>query len=376
MCGAPGAPPDQRVDPYRAAEMSDGERAIFYLLGQCFVARPGSVLVVDEPEGHVHKAIINKVWDAIEAERPDCAFVYFTHDLDFASRRAAIAKYFLRSFDRISGKDIWEIEAFPNDSGLPEHVISEIVGSRRPILFVEGTGNSLDITTYRELYNDFTVIPIGNCESVIHAVESFRKNMPLHSIGAKGLVDADSRSAEEIALLAKLDVHVLPVAEIENVFLLPKVFAALAFALYHTPEKTAEMLRSLTDKVVLRASERIEEISVRHTIRRLDSSLKRVGVTAKDLPTLTATYSREIAAVDPAATYAEMKDRMQKDIASRDLPMLLSVYDNKGLFAEAAVILGLRGKEELQNLISRLLPSPEGLTLRTALASEIPTITP
>jgi hypothetical protein len=43
------------TDYYRAAEMSDGERAIFYLLGQCFIARPGSILVIDEPEGHVHK---------------------------------------------------------------------------------------------------------------------------------------------------------------------------------------------------------------------------------------------------------------------------------------------------------------------------------
>jgi ABC-type glutathione transport system ATPase component len=84
-------------DYYRAAEMSDGERAIFYLLGQCFIARPGSILVIDEPEAHVHKAISNKLWDAIEAERTDCSFIYFTHDLDFASRRAARAKYFIRS---------------------------------------------------------------------------------------------------------------------------------------------------------------------------------------------------------------------------------------------------------------------------------------
>lgn len=116
---------------------------------------------------------------------------------------------------------------------------SEIVGSRQPILFVEGNGTSLDITTYRGVYNDFTVIPVCNCESVIHSVESFRRNTILHSIGVQGVIDADSRSGEEIALLAKLHIHVLPVVEIENIFLIPTVFAALAASLHHVPLRDA-----------------------------------------------------------------------------------------------------------------------------------------
>lgn len=364
----------QAVDHYRAAEMSDGERAIFYLLGQCFIARAGSVLVVDEPEAHIHKAISNKLWDAIEAERPDCAFIYFTHDLDFASRRAARAKYFIRSFERLNGRNTWDIEKVPSDPGLPENIVSEIVGSRLPILFVEGTGNSLDITTYRGVYKDFTVIPIGNCESVIHAVESFGRNTALHSIGVQGLIDADSRSTDEIALLAKLQIHVLPVVEIENVFLIPTVFAALAAALHHASPKTAQMLQDLTGKAITRASENIRGISVRYAIRRLDSTLKRVGFVAKDLPTLTANYSKEIAGVDPAASYAEMKQRIEKGISNRDLRAILSVYDNKGLFAEAASILGLRNKNELQDLVSRLLSGPDGQALRDVLADVMPKI--
>lgn len=354
--------------------MSDGERAIFYLLGQCFIARSNSVLVIDEPEAHVHKAISNKLWDAIEAERADCAFVYFTHDLDFASRRAASAKYFVRSYERAGGKNTWDIEQVPADPGLPESVVSEIVGSRQPILFVEGTGSSLDITTYRGVYNDFTVIPVGNCESVIHSVESFRRNTTLHNIGVQGLIDADGRSAEEIALLAKLAVHVLPVVEIENIFLLPAVFTALAIALHHTPTKTTQMLQDLTDKAIARAKENIEGISTRHAIRRLDSRLKRVGLAAQDLATLTANYSKEIAAVDPATSYAEMKQCLEKSIVSRDLPSLLSVYDNKGLFSEAASILGLRNKNELQDLVSRLLSGSGGKAVRDALADAMPRI--
>ncbi len=364
------------TESYRAAEMSDGERVIFYLLGQCFIARPRSILVIDEPEAHVHKAISNKLWDAIEAERPDCAFVYFTHDLDFASRRAASAKYFIRSFESVKGRNTWDIEKVPSDPGVPENVISEIVGSRQPILFVEGADNSLDITTYRGVYDDFTVIPVGNCESVIHSVESFRRNTTLHSIGVQGLIDADSRSAEEIALLGKQQIHVLPVVEIENIFLIPTVFEALAAALHHVASTSTQMLQNLTDKAIARASEDIEGVSVRHAIRRLDSMLKRVGIAAKDLPTLTANYSKEVGAIDPATNYTEMKQRLEKSILARDLPALLSVYDNKGLFAEAASILGLRNKNELQDFVSRLLSRPDGKALRDALADVMPRINP
>lgn len=370
--GGIGGP--QTIDYYRAAEMSDGERAIFYLLGQCFIARPRSILVIDEPEAHVHRAISNKLWDAIEAERPDCSFIYFTHDLDFASRRAARAKYFIRSFENIGEKNTWDIEEVPSDPGLPENVISEIVGSRQPILFVEGNGSSLDITTYRGVYSEFTVIPIGNCESVIHSVESFRRNTILHFIGVQGLIDADSRSQEEIALLEKLHIHVLPVVEIENIFLIPTVFTALAAALHHAPINATQMLQDLTEKAITWASENIEGISVRHAIRRLDSKLKRVGLAAKDLATLTTNYSREIAAVDPASIYAETKKQVEKSILNRDLPALLSVYDNKGLFAEAAAILGLRNKNQLQDLVSRLLSGPDGKALRDALAEVMPRI--
>lgn len=353
IAGASGVPPPN--DSYRAAEMSDGERAIFYLLGQCFIARPGSILVIDEPEAHVHKAISGKLWDAIEAERPDCAFVYFTHDLDFASRRAARAKYFIRSFEIVNGKNTWDIQNIPSDPGLPEVVISEIVGSRQPILFVEGTGSSLDITAYRALYNDFTVIPVGNCDSVIHCVESFRGNATLHSTGAQGLIDSDGRSVEEIALLVRQKIHVLPVVEIENIFLIPEVFEALASALHHNPPEASQMLQALIDRVVARASENIERASVRHAIRRVDATLKRVGIAAKDLPTLMATYSKEIATVDPAAGYTDMKQRLEKCISNRDLRGILAIYENKGLLAEAASILGLRSQNELQDLVSRLL---------------------
>ena len=59
---------------YSASEMSDGERAVFYILGQVLSANEGSILIFDEPELHIHKSIISNLWDEIEKLRPDCSF--------------------------------------------------------------------------------------------------------------------------------------------------------------------------------------------------------------------------------------------------------------------------------------------------------------
>ena len=150
------------AEPYTASEMSDGERAIFYLIGQTLNAADDSVLIVDEPELHVHKSIMSKLWDDLEAARPDCSFVFITHDLEFAASRPA-QKFVIRDYDPAPR---WTIQRVPEDSGFDEDVVTLILGSRKPVLFVEGELSSLDHAVYRGCYPDWTVIPRGSCEEV------------------------------------------------------------------------------------------------------------------------------------------------------------------------------------------------------------------
>ncbi len=84
----------------------------------------------------------------------------------------------------------------------------------------------MDLTIYRHQYEDFTIVPIGSCDAVIHSVASYNGSSTLHRLGACGLVDADHRDVGEVASLREHKVYVLPVAEIENILLLPDVFIA------------------------------------------------------------------------------------------------------------------------------------------------------
>lgn len=122
---------------YPASEMSDGERAIFYLLGQTLVADEGSALIVDEPELHLHPSIMTLLWDKLVAARPDCTFVFITHNLEFAAGRPG-SKYIVREYEL---GDLWTIDPVPAETGFSEEFTTLILGSRRPVLFVEGAAS-------------------------------------------------------------------------------------------------------------------------------------------------------------------------------------------------------------------------------------------
>ena len=343
--------------------MSDGERVIFYLLGHCLIASEDAVMVIDEPELHVHKAILGRLWDLIESERPDCSFVYITHDLDFVVARPTAAKLVVRAYSA-DGK--WEIEPLPSGTGLPDRVVSELVGSRQPVLFVEGERGSVDATIYRDVYANFLIQPIGSCDAVVHAVASFRQNDELHRIGSvRGCIDADARTFEEVDVLRGQGIYVLPVAEVENILLLPDVFRQIAKQLHFSEEEATDRLERLVDEVARITLNDLETASVRHAVRRLDSKLKRLAPSARSISELAEKFLNLASSVDVGALAAAYRDKLDHAISKRDLVSILGLYDNKGLLSLGARQLGLKGREELTEFVGRLLASrTEGPLLR------------
>jgi len=55
--------------PYVGREMGDGERGAIYLMAECLCAPENGVLVIDEPEIHLHRSIQGRLWDELEALR-------------------------------------------------------------------------------------------------------------------------------------------------------------------------------------------------------------------------------------------------------------------------------------------------------------------
>jgi len=179
---------------YNSSEMSDGERVIFYLIGQCLAAPTDGIVIIDEPELHIHKSVQAPLWAEIERLRPDCLFVYLTHDVDFAVAQEGAQRIWLKSFDGSS----WDWELIEDSDDLPDDLLIEVLGSRKPVVFVEGLNGSHDVSLYREMLTGFLVIPRGGCDQVIQAVRALRSNNQLHHLQVYGLVDRDRRTSAEV----------------------------------------------------------------------------------------------------------------------------------------------------------------------------------
>lgn len=203
---------------YRGRDMSDGERVALYLIAQCLSVPENMTIIIDEPEIHLHRSIINKIWTAIEAEREDCFFVYITHDTQFAASHKNSKKIWIKEYNGVK----WEYEEV-EDSSLPEQLLLDILGNRKPVLFVEGTSESYDTKLYSEIYKDYYVIACGSCSSVISQTKAMSANKQLHHLKCYGIIDRDYRSDYEIEAYRKDNIFTLKVAEVENLFLVEEL---------------------------------------------------------------------------------------------------------------------------------------------------------
>lgn len=356
---------------YSASEMSDGERAVFYILGQVLSANEDSILIFDEPELHIHKSIISNLWDEIEKLRPDCSFLMITHDIEFAATRVA-KKYVIRNY---YSDPAWDISEIP-DSEFDEQTITLILGSRKPILFVEGEKTSLDMETYRLCYPEWTVIPKGACKDVIQAVSSLRKlnkDMPILNIKCAGIVDRDTRDSSQIHELEEQGIKVLLCSEIENIFSLSSVVHEVlkieGFNGNELNNKKEQFKGRLLDYIKNDLSDdKLEKFVVKRIHRRIDNYLKNIDLSnTQNSKEMKGKLTSEMVALTDSKInewISEMKDEIQECINNQDIDRLLYIYENKGLLNETALILKSTRKPDFENWLMRQMKVPNSSILQ------------
>jgi ABC-type dipeptide/oligopeptide/nickel transport system ATPase component len=362
-------------DPYDMTQMSDGEKAVFYMIGQTLVADSESVFIMDEPEIHVHRSILGRLWDELEATRPDCAFLLITHDLEFAASRAG-KKYVVRSYAPASG---WVIEDVPEAKGFSEELVTLILGSRKPVLFVEGEQASLDLAFYRACYPNWTVVPRGGCEGVIHSVVTMRRNAAFTRVQCAGLVDADGHDEADRASLVGNGIHILPVSEIENILLLPVVSRAILEMNDFDEGELEVKLATLKAAIFADASveKSVNEVVLGYCRRRIDRTLKQLDFSMDtSIADLAASYTARTTELDISALATERETKIRTAVASGDLPALLAIYDRKKpLLALASSHLRNWKVEVFSAWFTRAIQSTRDDRLRKAIRTVLPEIT-
>lgn len=357
---------------YDAGELSDGERNIFYLIGQVLLLRTNCVAVIDEPESHINRAILSKLWDTLESIRSDCAFIYITHDTEFTESRRTATKFAIHSYNQ-RPIERWDLSPIPKDSGLPDELIVKISGSRLPILFIEGTQTSLDTFLYQHTYADFTIIPVGSCRDVIHSVTNFKQNSAYHRLNCAGIIDRDGRNCEEIQKLKSKNIFVIEASEIENILLQPAPFIELTKLLHFDDTNAQSKLAELKKFVLGEAKNDAESYATRQTRRQIDTSMKSIGLTSRSLEDLDEEFKKETSRINPRAIHANILSVFNDAIDGEDYAQILTLYDNKSLLNEAAKLLKMK-RTCLEELIARVILNETGLAFLNALKNNLPVI--
>lgn len=357
----------QSTATYNAAEMSDGERVIFYLIGQCLAAPKDGIIVIDEPELHLHRSIQMSLWNKVEAERPDCLFVYLTHDLDFATTRSNSHKIWLKSFD---GNN-WDWYEVPETEDIPEEVLLSILGSRKHVVFIEGDKESLDHFLFSHLYPECTVISCGGCSRVIAATRSFNSLSNLHTLYSYGIIDRDFRLEAEIADLKDKGIYVLDFSEIENLLLTEDVIRAIAIETLITDMDTCiEAVKKTVFDEMRDHGERIISSLVASEVEVL---LSRFDKKAEGLDNLQKAFEAAINAANLKIIYQKRAAEVKAILDSSDYSASLRLFNHKGLPHKIAPHLEMNGNQYL-NYVKRLISSKRGEQLRKAMYKHVPTL--
>lgn len=341
-------------DSYTAGRMSDGEKIVFYLIGAALCAPPQALLIVEEPEILLHNSIKTLLWDEIEALRPDCTYVYLTHDIDFAASRPDSKRIWIRSYN--ADAQIWDYELIKSNDSFPEEVYMEILGSRKPILFIEGTdSNSIDSRLYPLIFPDYMVKPMGGCQKVIETTKAFSQLKDFHMLDSKGIVDRDRRTQGEIDYLREQHIYVPDVAEVENLLMLEPVIKTVASRLMKNPDTVFNQVKENVIKLFVKELDSQVILHAKHQVRkRLETTVDRKITTVEQL-TEHVESIRENVHVDEI--YNHIKQRFLHYAETGDYKHILRVYNQKGMLPQSRLctICGISNKESYLNLILSIL---------------------
>ena len=214
--------PDDRVvkvekngSKYSINGLSDGERCILFYIGSVLLAPENSYIVVDEPETFLNAAVYNELWDLLISERSDCQFVFASHNMDFVQSRTNATYMWCKKFEAPYDLDYERLE---DSQEFPLSLLTEVSGTRKPILFCEGTKTSIDYKIYSKLFSKFCFVkPVQGHKQVIQHTKAYNDLQYVHGNTAYGIIDNDWMDESSIQVYKEQGIFVLPFNEVEMI---------------------------------------------------------------------------------------------------------------------------------------------------------------
>ena len=349
---------------YEGRAMSDGERVTLYLIAQCLCVPEDKIIIIDEPEIHLHRSIMDKLWTSIEAERKDCFFIYITHDTQFAATHKNSEKLWIKNYDGTN----WNFEEI-KDSNLPEQLLLDILGNRKPVLFVEGTSDSYDTKLYSEIYKDYYVIPCGSCSSVIAQTKSMNANEQLHHLKCYGIIDRDYRTDYEIEVYKRDNIFALEVAEVENLFLTEELLCVVNKIMEFDNNSRIENIKKYI--IEERFAQTINKQICEAIVSELKFELNTASISKVNEEKAKETLDKAFKEISYDNIKIKQTEKFNKILDSHIYKDILKVFNCKSLSKSIGHFLGIDNKE-YQNFILRQIKGKSANDIINAIIPYLP----
>ncbi len=244
--------PTGHVLPFQ--DLSSGEKEVFFILS--FFLRndiSDSIIIIDEPELHLHPELARKLLHAMRTIKPQNQVWCGTHSAELIDEAGRERTFYLRvSLDRMRA------ECTPaTDEGSEVQVLRDLfgyagyVGISKKIIFSEGRDSSADRRTFSNILPDLAgevkIIPVGSCENlyrinraILALLESDFARCEFYLIRDRDYLSPDAVVRHQAAAPGRL--FVLSRYHIENYLLDEELISMVLGDLYNL-HLTAEQVR-------------------------------------------------------------------------------------------------------------------------------------
>lgn len=355
---------------YGLNALSDGEKCILFYIGNVLIAPNNSYIVVDEPETFLNPSIYNKLWDLLISIRKDCQFIFTSHTMDFINSRTNSTFVWCKKF---SYPNKFELQILNNDIDFPLPLLTELVGSKKPILFCEGTYDSIDYQVLSKVFmTNFLVKPVGGHKEVINYTKGYNDLSTLHGNISFGIIDGDFLEKSSIEKYRRENIHVLPFNEIEMILVTEPIICSV-LSPFHDEEEVVSIVEAFKvkffdemdksqERILLDLTKKLVDRKIMGSLVEDYSSLDLINAQVKSIPDQ----------IDVSSIFSENKEKFKNYLDNHDYTRALRFCNLKG-----QIINGLGNKllmSDYKNMALRRIAQNNELQtiIRQEYFSELP----
>ncbi len=344
---------------FSMAQLSDGERNAVIIAATVLTVEAGTVLLIDEPERHLHRSIIEPFLSALFKQRDDCIFIISTHEISLPVVNPEARVLMVRSCQWSSGDapSSWDVKMLEANMSLPEDLLPEdlkraILGARRRILFVEGNHHSLDVRLYSALFPDISMIPVDSCVAVKRAVTGLRNSQDHHHTEAFGLIDRDDRTEDDVTKLAEDGIFALNVCSVEALYYCSDAIDAVARQQARVRGRDADSMAASARRALLDAL-RQDDLAKRMSARQCERQIRNEALSL--IPGWKAIMDGENFGTFPSTSshYSAELQHFKKLAAEENLDDLVARYPlrHSNVFDEIAKALLCTSRRDYEQIV-------------------------